>query len=387
MLANVPTYMIFDDHDVTDDWNITREWRERVWRSPGGRRMVANALAAYWAFQAWGNAPEYFDDQFLEVVAAGPGDERFDRTLWSFDRWSYHAPTDPPMLVLNTRTQRAFDSDRGAARLLGERELDRVRLLAQRAGARPPGPVILVSATPVYGLELQERRQKFLAGRLGPYGIDFETWHSNLAGLCDLMRLLIDELGLRRCVILSGDVHYGLNVRATFGHGGRVLSIDQFISSALKHSGTLARTALHLLGAAVRSDHARVGWATPPALPAAGPAGRLLARKVNTDAWAEDAPVFLAPTLAEKLVPDQPPDCQETRSYLRPDSRRGCVITGDSNLGEVSLRLRDGVIVHRLLARRAGATSPRTVRLPIQPVTGPATPGRAEGPTAEPTVH
>jgi hypothetical protein len=108
--------MVFDDHDVTDDWNATREWRDRVWRSPGGRRMVANALAAYWAFQTWGNAPEQFDDQLLEVIAASPADERFDRKLWSFDRWSYYAPTDPPMLVLDTRTQRAFDSDRGAAR-------------------------------------------------------------------------------------------------------------------------------------------------------------------------------------------------------------------------------------------------------------------------------
>ena len=96
VLANVPTYMIFDDHDVTDDWNLTREWHDQVWRSPGGRRVVANALAAYWAFQGWGNTPESFDEQFLAVVAAGPGDDRFDQTMWSFDRWSYHAPTDPP---------------------------------------------------------------------------------------------------------------------------------------------------------------------------------------------------------------------------------------------------------------------------------------------------
>ena len=23
-LANIPTYMIFDDHEVTDDWNLNR---------------------------------------------------------------------------------------------------------------------------------------------------------------------------------------------------------------------------------------------------------------------------------------------------------------------------------------------------------------------------
>jgi hypothetical protein len=372
VLANVPTYMIFDDHDVTDDWNLTREWRDQVWRSPGGRRVVANALAAYWAFQGWGNAPESFDEQFLAVVAAGPSDERFDRAMWSFDRWSYHAPTDPPTLVLDTRTQRSFDSDRGAARLLGDGELDRVRELARRAGVRAPGPAILVSATPVYGLELQERRQKFLVDKVGPYEIDFEAWHSNLQGLCDFMRLLVDELGLRSCVVLSGDVHYGLNVQATFAHDGHVLSIAQLVSSGLKHSGTLARTALHLLGAGVRPDHARVGWETPPAVPEAGPAGRLLdrlrRRAVNTDAWAEDAPVFLAETLAERIAAEQPPRFEETRSYVRPDGHRTRVV-GDNNVGLASVRLPDGVVVHRLLARRAGGTASHTASLPLRSTT------------------
>jgi hypothetical protein len=370
VLANIPTYMIFDDHDVTDDWNLTREWHDQVWRSPGGRRVVANALAAYWAFQGWGNAPESFDEQLLEIVTAGPGDERFDRAMWSFDRWSYHAPTDPPTLVLDTRTQRTFDSERGAARLLGDTELDRVRELARRAGVRAPGPAVLVSATPVYGLELQERRQKFLVDKLDPYEIDFEAWHSNLAGLCDFTQLLIDELGLRSCVILSGDVHYGLNVQATFRHDGRLLSIAQLISSGLKHSGMFARTALHLLGAAVRPDHTRVGWETPPAVTEAGRASRLLdrwwRRAVNTDAWAEDAPVFLTPTLAERIAAEQPPCFEEYRSYVRADGHRPRVVVGDNNVGMVSVPLRDGVVVHRLLARRAGRTMSHTASLSLR---------------------
>jgi hypothetical protein len=51
VLANIPTYMIFDDHDVTDDWNLTLDWRKKVHDSPLGRRIVSNALGAYWAFQ------------------------------------------------------------------------------------------------------------------------------------------------------------------------------------------------------------------------------------------------------------------------------------------------------------------------------------------------
>jgi hypothetical protein len=227
-------------------------------------------------------------------------------------------------------------------------------------------------------LELQERRQKFLVDKLDPYEIDFEAWHSNLQGLCDFMRLIVDELGLRSCVILSGDVHYGLNVQATFGHDDQLVSIAQLVSSGLKHSGMFARTALHLLGAAVRPDHARVGWETPPAVPEAGRASRLLdrlgRRAVNTDAWAKDAPVFLTPTLADRIAADQPPCFEETRRYVRPDGRRTGVVVGDNNVGLVSVRLRDGVVVHRLLAHRAGRTMPHTASLSLRPAARLPTP-------------
>ena len=40
-LANVPTYMIFDDHDVTDDWNLNPEWCKRVFASRCGAQAAA----------------------------------------------------------------------------------------------------------------------------------------------------------------------------------------------------------------------------------------------------------------------------------------------------------------------------------------------------------
>jgi hypothetical protein len=61
LLANVPVYMMFDDHDVTDDWNMVRDWCERVYKNPLSRRIVQNALAACAICQAWGNTPERFE--------------------------------------------------------------------------------------------------------------------------------------------------------------------------------------------------------------------------------------------------------------------------------------------------------------------------------------
>ncbi|MDN5850275.1 MAG: hypothetical protein L0H63_11695, partial [Nitrococcus sp.] len=126
VLANTPTYMIFDDHDVSDDWNLTAAWRDGVYKSPTGRRLVANALAAYWAFQGWGNDPDCFDQPFKDTVSGflsrrGAVDAgTFEETLWSFDRWCFHVPTDPPTIFLDTRTQRDYDSDDGAAHLIGK---------------------------------------------------------------------------------------------------------------------------------------------------------------------------------------------------------------------------------------------------------------------------
>ncbi|NQE38285.1 hypothetical protein E5S67_06070 [Microcoleus sp. IPMA8] len=82
-LANIPTYMICDDHDVSDDLYLNREWCYRVLGKPLGRRVVQNALLAYAVFQAWGNTPAQFDRE-------KPG----DKLLTTAEKWSNSAGTD-----------------------------------------------------------------------------------------------------------------------------------------------------------------------------------------------------------------------------------------------------------------------------------------------------
>jgi hypothetical protein len=357
VLANVPTYMIFDDHDVTDDWNLTRQWRDRVYASPTGRRIVANALAAYWAFQGWGNDPEQFGPDFTDAIRGHldgtDGDaaaSRFEQLLWGFDRWSFACPTRPVTICLDTRTQRAYDSPEGGARLIGPAGYDRISRLVQESGHPGGEPVLLVSATPVCGLELQERRQKFLFGKVGPYQIDFEGWHANLRGLADLMEFLTRRLRLASVVVLSGDVHYGLTVDVRFTVADSTVHLAQLVSSGIKHSGTITRSVLHLLGRLNRQRHERVGWAHPPAVQQAQSVGsRIMHSEVNTDEWAPDAPVFLPPAMADALGISQPPDYRETRIYLRPAGPTPSVLIGENNVGAVTV---DGYkITHVLLTR------------------------------------
>ena len=232
--------------------------------------MVANALAAYWAFQGWGNDPERVGDELGHAIAGyvdgATSPDDYEKALWSFDRWSFVAPTDPPALFLDTRTQRRYDAPEGGARLIDREGLQQEAALARSAGHRPGQPMIVVSAVPVCGLEIVERRQRYAVDAVGPYAIDFEAWHSNLQGFVDLVRFLLEDLELPWAVMCSGDVHYGFTVNVTVDAEGKALPITQLVSSPLHHSGTTSRIALTTLGILSRERHERVGWDHPPAL-------------------------------------------------------------------------------------------------------------------------
>ncbi|HXJ66707.1 MAG TPA: hypothetical protein VNN79_23355, partial [Actinomycetota bacterium] len=363
--ANTPTHMIFDDHDVTDDWNITADWRDHVESLPAGRRIVSNALAAYWAFQGWGNDPDRIDGEVREAVAGyatgTTSVDDFEKAMWSFDRWSFVAPTDPPTLFLDTRTLRGYDSGEGGSRLVDRPALRDDARLARDAGHRAGQPMLLVSAVPVCGLEIVERRQRYADLVVGPYAIDFEAWHANLQGFVDLTRFLMDDLELPWAVLFSGDVHYGFTVNVTVKAEGRALPITQLVSSPLHHSGTTSRVVLTTLGILSRERHERVGWEHPPKLEHPGKVRRkLLQRPSNADEWNDDSPVFVAPKLAERLGVTEDPDYLEWRDYAQIDEARSSLI-GLNNVGWLSLR--DGVATHRLLARSGGRMMEFTARV------------------------
>ena len=61
VLANVPTYMMFDDHDLTDDLFLSPMWRRRVQGSTLGQVILTNGMLAYALFQDWGNDPRRYD--------------------------------------------------------------------------------------------------------------------------------------------------------------------------------------------------------------------------------------------------------------------------------------------------------------------------------------
>jgi hypothetical protein len=243
-LSNIPTLMIFDDHEVTDDWNLDYHWVEGVYGNAAGSRLITNALLAYLLCQHWGNKPDQFataGTPEAQIVAAVTWDGTAlhpavrDTTVPSLLGVPSGAPAPPfpnkiraltgmpapirydytfgaadgypaRLVVLDERSARGFTSQSDPVARLAADELDNV--FAAPTAAAPFPPTIVVAPGPVLGTYLFEHYLgPFIA--LLPGGrefADFELWPSAVPAFLPLLRRIAD---CERVVILSGDVHYG----------------------------------------------------------------------------------------------------------------------------------------------------------------------------------
>jgi hypothetical protein len=101
LLSTVSSSMIFDDHDMHDDWNISRSWVEDMRSLPWWHDRITGGFMSYWIYQHLGNLSpaELAEDETYQSVLAVDGDAtklvrefavRADReeagTRWSFYR-------------------------------------------------------------------------------------------------------------------------------------------------------------------------------------------------------------------------------------------------------------------------------------------------------------
>ncbi|QOL25984.1 alkaline phosphatase family protein [Thalassotalea sp. LPB0316] len=208
-LAHIPTYMIFDDHDVTDDWNLTRAWEESAYQNAFSKRIIGNALFGYLLFQGWGNAPDNVKlliEQIPEHFGDGVNthDELIDALL-DFDQWHYHLNSVPKMVVLDTRTSR-WRSESFAGKPSGLMDWESLCEMQQELIDQPS--VILVSAAPIYGVKLIETIQRIFTFFGKPLMVDAENWmaHSGTANV--MLNIFRHYKTPPNFIILSGDVHY-----------------------------------------------------------------------------------------------------------------------------------------------------------------------------------
>lgn len=210
-LAHIPVYMIFDDHDVTDDWNLTRGWEEAAYSHPFSRRIIGNALMGYWLCQGWGNAPERFPVEWQKRLKAFYPEfdlqehDEMITALLEFEHWHYSLPTQPKMVVLDTRTQRWWSESSGA-KPSGLMDWEVLSDLQTELMGEPA--VIMVSPAPIFGMKLIETVQRVFTFFGHALTVDAENWMAHKGSANVILNIFRHRKTPQNFVILSGDVHF-----------------------------------------------------------------------------------------------------------------------------------------------------------------------------------
>jgi hypothetical protein len=296
-LANIPTYMIFDDHEITDDWNLNMAWCDRVLSKPLGRRILQNGLLAYAICQGWGNTPKQFirgtnrntnhpGGTLLKVAekwfASGGRDIKSEqeitasiglpsitdirntnpRGLPHFNnavQWHYtiQAP-GYEAIFLDTRTRRGFPGKEfDFPALLSEEACEQQIPDCNQQTNQQTQITFIISPGPVIGLPFLEGIQKSaktVAEKLGTaaWGFDPEAWGLEPKAFEQFLARLASRNPTQksRVVILSGDVHYSFAARLQYSahrpfaevnyhqnhhQNNQQLVIVQFTSSSFKN--------------------------------------------------------------------------------------------------------------------------------------------------------
>ncbi len=249
LLSTVSTAMVIDDHDMHDDWNISKEWCDDMRREPWWRERVTGGMMAYWLYQFAGNlAPRELAERALwnrMRDADDPGAvlrdfmERDDREREG-KRWSYVRDIGTTrLIVLDVRTGRCLDP--------GERTIiddDERRWIEEQAAESDADHLVLGSSDP-YLLSpafhnLEAWNEKVVDGAWGRFAasigermrrtLDFDHWAAfgrSFEWLTDLIRALgAGEHGSPPATIgvLSGDVHHAYLADVAFPKGAGVES-------------------------------------------------------------------------------------------------------------------------------------------------------------------
>lgn len=127
LLSTVPSAMIFDDHDIRDDWNTSMDWRREMEATSWWHGRIVAGLASYWVYQHLGNLSpaDREKDEVYAQVRAFRGDAEQDLGPFLDDfaarvdqepqtyRWSYTRDFDTQarLVVVDSRAARKLDPD------------------------------------------------------------------------------------------------------------------------------------------------------------------------------------------------------------------------------------------------------------------------------------
>lgn len=255
LLSTLPSAMIFDDHDLRDDFNTSASWRAKMAEVPWWPRRVVSGLGAYWVYQHLGNMSpreRARDELFGKLCAAGGDGDDGGETLDAFAEHAYEVPADnrwsysrdlggTRLIMLDSRCARRLTP--GDRRMVDPVEWEWLVGELRREGAER---LVIGTSVPFLlpaGIHHIQNWNEALAQ--GAWGARIARWSEALRQALDLehwaaFRRSFEELsgllaGLGRPVILlSGDVHYSYVAKA------RKLPVYQLVCSPIRNP--LSRT-------------------------------------------------------------------------------------------------------------------------------------------------
>jgi len=258
--STVSSSMIWDDHDVHDDWNTSRDWVQTMRAKPWWDTRITGAVMSYWIYQHIGNLSpgELAEDEvWQEVCRLGDAGERLCDFARKADRenqgtrWSYYRDLGRTrLIVLDSRAGRLLDP--GERAMVDEDEwawivnhahgdFDHLLLASTLPMLLAPGMHHLEA----WNEAVCEGAWGSLAGRIGErirQGLDLEHWAAfdrSFDALAALMHsVAIGENGSAPATVvaLSGDVHHAYLADVAFRSGSAASSaVYQAVCSPVRN--------------------------------------------------------------------------------------------------------------------------------------------------------
>ncbi len=234
LLSVVPTTMIFDDHDMIDDWNISQPWVDDIRREPWWRDHVVGALVSYWVHQHLGNlAPDRIaaEGMLRRVVELGDAGAYLEQWALATEEFTPVPGGYPFSFVrhLGDALLVVIDSRNGRVLRAGHRAMvgdDEWAWVVEQCRDERPRHLLLATSLPAFvpgGLHgAQQWSEAVCDGRYGGRaarlmervrrGLDLEDWAAFDRSFRALVELLRDVTGRSSppstVTVLSGDIHF-----------------------------------------------------------------------------------------------------------------------------------------------------------------------------------
>jgi hypothetical protein len=261
LFSTVSVSMLWDDHDMSDDWNISRSWveemRERAW----WQRRMTGCVMSYWLYQHLGNlSPRALDEDPVYARVRGAGGCEASDALreWAEgiakagagSRWSFCRDFGRTRAIfVDSRAGRVLEEDRRA--MVDDEEWNWI--VEQASGDFDH---LLIATTVPWLLSpgfqaLEAWNERVCAGAWGQPAarlsellrreVDFDHWGAfgeSFAKLRDLMGAVArGERGAAPAsvVVLSGDVHHAYLAEVAYPESSERAPVYQAVCSPYRN--------------------------------------------------------------------------------------------------------------------------------------------------------